>query len=423
MTLQKALLASALSLVALCGTAQAQTAFFDDVKVVTNNNRGILETADIVIENGRITAIGTDLSAPAGATVRQGGDFWVTPGLFAPIAQIGLVEIGLEDSTNDTRSEKGETSISDLAVDSFNPNSPVVDNTRIEGITHAAVNMSAARNIFGGTGLVANTSGGFDSVINGNAFVLVELGSGGADLAGGSRSAAMSQFRAALDDASAYPARYDSPSDGDTLPRRDAAALAKAARGQMPIMIEADRASDLLRIVDLKSEYGGLDIIIVGAAEGWMVADQLADADIKVMVDPMENLPDSFDKVGASFDNVKALDAAGVDYAIYSRVSGISNNVRLLPQHAGNAVAHGLDWQSAFDAISATPARWFGVDSGTLARGSDTVVVWDGDPLEVTSSPQWMMIDGEVVSLESRQTELRDRYNPTSNETKHFKYR
>ncbi len=423
MTVRKTLLTSVMSLSLLSGTAFAQSVFIDNATVVTNGSQGILENADVIINNGRVTSIGSDLTAPDGAAVINAAGQWVTPGLFAPIAQIGLVEIGLEDSTNDTRSKEGQTSVSDMAEDSFNPNSPVVDNTRIEGVTHAAINTSAARNIFGGTGLVANTSGSFDSVTDGNAFVSVQLGSSGANLAGGSRSAAMSQLRAALDDASAYPARYDGPQDGDTLPRRDAAALAKAARGQMPMLIAADRASDILRIIDLKQEYGGLDVIIVGAAEAWMVADQLADADVKVMVDPMENLPDSFDKVGASFDNVKALDAADVDYAIYSRVSGLTNNVRLLPQHAGNAVAHGLDWDAAFAAISSTPAEWFGLNDGALSNGSDTVVVWDGDPLEVTSSPQWMMIDGEVTSLESRQTKLRDRYNPTSDNTQQHKFR
>lgn len=364
------------------------------------------------------------MTAPAGAEIIEAQGQWVTPGLFAPLAQVGLVEIGLEAATNDTRAAKAATSVSDRGVDSFNPHSPVIDITRVGGITHAAIAPSASHNIFGGLGFVANTSGDLDSVSDKIAFVFVQMGERGANLAGGSRSAAMSQLRAALDDAVGYPARYDGPTDGDTLPRRDAAALAPAARGQMPLVIAADRASDLLKIIDLKKDYGGLDIIIAGAAEGWMVADALEDNFIRVMIDPLENLPNSFDRVGSRLDNAKLLQDAGVEFAFVTRSAGLSHNIRVLNQHAGNAVSAGLDWDAAFRAISSTPAKWFNSRSGELTQGREaTVVVWDGDPLEVTSRPTWMMIEGEAQSLESRQTKLRDRYNPTTGETKPHKYR
>ncbi len=403
-------------------TAHAQTVVIKDAKIVTASDAGTIENGTIVITNGKITNIvNRSLDRPNSQTI-TGENYWATPGLVLPLSQIGIVEVSLESSTNDTGAAKAETSVSDLAVDGFNPQSPVIDITRIEGITHAVVKPSARRNIFGGTGLVADTTGTFNSVESEQAFVFVQMGSGGADLAGGSRPAAFSQLRAALNDASAYPARYQSPTDGDTLPRRDAAALAKAARGQMPLIIAADRASDLLRIIELKKTYS-LDVIIAGAAEAWMVADELAEAGIRVMIDPMENLPGSFDQVGARLDNAKLLADAGVDFAIYTRSSGLSHNVRLLPQHAGNAVAHGLDWDTAFAAISSTPANWFGIGDAELERGADTVVVWDGDPLDVTSSPVWMMVDGEVQPLRSRQTDLRDRYNPTQDTTQPHKYR
>lgn len=420
----KTFISSLLFTTAMAGTSVAQTVFVNDGKVVTNTSMGTLETGDVLIVDGRISEIGAELTAPAGAEIIEAAGQWVTPGLFASMAQIGLVEIGLEAATNDTRAAKATTSVSDRGADSFNPASPVIGITRAGGITHAAIAPSASHNIFGGLGLVANTSGDLDSIDNKIAFVFVQLGERGARLAGGSRSASMSQLRAALDDAMAYPARYDGPLEGDALPRRDAAALAPAARGQMPIIIAADRASDLLKIIELKKNYGGLDIIIAGASEGWRVADALEENFIRVMIDPHENLPDSFDRVGARMDNAKILHDAGVEVAFTTRSAGISHNIRVLNQHAGNAVAAGLDWDSAFRAISSTPAKWFDSRSGELTEGrSATVVVWDGDPLEVTSRPTWMMIDGDTQSLESRQTKLRDRYNPTTGETKPYKYR
>lgn len=404
--------------------AAAQTVFVNDAKVVTNTEQGILETTDVLIIDGRITQMGSDLTAPEGAEVLDKAGQWVTPGLFAPFAQIGLVEIDAENATNDSRASKAKTSVSDLASDSFNPMSPVIDNSRIEGITHAAISARATHDIFAGTGSLISTTGAFDSVLKDKAFIFVQLGERGAGIAGGSRSASLSHLRGALQDALRYPARYDGPADGDAISRRDAAALADAARGRMPLLIAADRAVDILKVIDLKREFGGLDIIILGASEGWMVADQMAEAYLKVMVDPHDNLPGNFENVGARLDNVLLLQEAGVDFAIMSRSSDFTHNVRLLPQHAGNAVGNGLDWEVAFKAISQTPAAWFGMRSGQLTAGvPSTLIVWDGDPLEVTSSPKMLMIDGQRQSLTSRQTELRDRYNPSSGETIRHKYR
>ena len=293
------------------------------------------------------------------------------------------------------------------------------------GVTHAVISPSAAGDsIFGGTGAVVNLSGDYDSVEKPAAFVFVQLGENGTRRAGGSRAAALQQLRAALDDAGAYPGRYKGPKDGDALNRQDASALFKAARGQMPLMVSANRGIDMLNIIKLKKDYRSLDIIILGAAEGWKIADELAAANIKVMVDPHNNLPTSFDTVEARLDNVILLDKAGVDYVITNASALGIQRPATLAQHAGNAVGNGLDWDKAFAAITSTPARWFGLKGGSASKGKDaTLVIWDGDPLEVTSAPADMLIAGERQSLESRQTALRDRYNPTSDDTRLHKYR
>jgi len=134
--------------------------------------------------------------------------------------------------------------------------------------------------------------------------------------------------------------------------------------------------------VHIKTDYGGLDIIVLGATEAWMIAEEIKAAGLKVMIDPHENLPFSFEAVGAREDSL----------VIMNRSQDTGHNSRVLPQHAGNAVGYGLDWQKAFAAISSTPAQWFGIDIGELKSGSDTLVVWDGDPLEVTVSPTYIML-------------------------------
>ena len=403
--------------------ASAQDMLIKDAKVVTNGAGGIIENGDVLIRGGEIVEIGTNIAPPAGIEAMDGTGKWVTPGLFAPFSSIGLVEVNAEANTNDISADEANTSVSNRASDSFNPKTPVIGNTRVEGITHIVSAPGTGENIFGGIGLVANTTGDFDSIKTDQAFMYISLGEGGANAAGGSRSASMNQLRAALDDAGAYPSRYSGPDDGDALTRRDAAALFRAARGQLPIIIGADRAVDLINIIKLKKDYG-LDVIITGAAEGWMVADELKAAGIRVMVDPHDNLPGSFDMVGARLDNIVILDKAGVDYAIMTRSAGLTHNVRVLSQHAGNAVGAGLSWDKAFAAISSTPARWFKTKSGQLSTGSDaTLVIWDGDPLEVSTGALVVYIDGKAQDMRSRQIALRDRYNPLNQDTVPHKYR
>ncbi len=424
MTFTKSLLGGLL-LSTFSTTTWAQNYFISDAKLVTNTSQGTIEKTDLIIRNGKVAEIGSDLAAPSNVEIIAADGRWVTPGLIAPFSRLGLMDIGGEDVTNDTSSEKSITSVSELASDSYNPKSVFVANTRRMGVTHAVISPSAAGDsIFGGTGAVVNLSGRYNSVEKPAAFVFVQLGENGTRRAGGSRAAALQQLRAALDDAGAYPTRYDGPEDGDALNRQDASALFKAARGQMPLMISANRAQDLLNIIKLKNEYGSLDIIILGAAEAWKIADELAAAKIKVMIDPHDNLPTSFDSVEARLDNIVLLDEAGVEYVITNASALGIQRPATLAQHAGNAVGNGLSWDKAFAAITATPAKWFGLPGGSISEGANaTLVVWDGDPLNVTSAPTNMLIEGRRQSLTSRQTALRDRYNPTSDDTRLHKYR
>lgn len=396
----------------------AQSIFLNDATLVAQN--GQESQVDIAMEDGVVTALGGELTAAEGATVIESA--WVSPGLIASYSTLGIVDIGAESSTNDTSASTDLASASIKASDAFNPRVVHIGNARRRGIMYAAVVPSpSGDSVFGGTGLTASLDGTDASVLNDIAMVHVALGESGARRAGGSRGAAMAQLRGALDDARRG---YQTQDEGDVLRRRDARALRPVLSGAVPLMISASRASDLSRIIDLKTDYPNLDVIVVGAEEAHLVADDLAEAGIKIIIDPQENLPDTFESVNASFDNVVAVDAAGVDYAIASLSSLGVVKAGALAQHAGNAVGNGLSRAAAFQAITSTPADWFDINLGSIEAGQPaSLIIWDGDPLEVMSAPIAMYSGGTEMSLDSRMTALRDRYNPSVNSDRPYKYR
>lgn len=399
-------------------SAFAQDIFLDDATVLASD--GTRQTADIQMSGGVITAMGAELTATDGSTRLSG--VWVSPALVSAVSTLGIVDIGGESDTNDTSANTDLASASLRAADSFNPREVHIANARQRGILYAAIVPNPAGDtIFGGTGIVASLDGTDTSILDDTALIHIALGESGARRAGGSRAAAMAQLRGALDD---VRRSYLTQDEGDVLRRRDARALRAVVAGRVPLMISASRASDLIAIIALKTDYPALDIIVIGAEEAHLVADKLAEAGIKLVVDPHENLPDSFDSVNASLDNVVVIDAAGVDYAILGLSSFRTIKAGGLAHHAGNAVGNGLSREAAFQAITGTPARWFGIDLGTMDVGSPaSLVVWDGDPLEATSAPLAMYRDGESLSLESRMTALRDRYNPSIEDDRPYKYR
>jgi len=399
---------------AFSSQAQAQTFFVDDATVVAKN--GTQSKTDIIVVDGVIQGRGARLVAPDGATVISGG--WVTPGLFASMSSLGMTDIGSSGPGNDVASESSKTNVSEYAVDSFNPRSVHVANVRQSGITHAVIApRSGSDSIFAGTGAIISLTGEFDSVLDPEAFVMVDLGETGTRRAGGSRAAAMSQFRSAIGDAESFTKRYAESSDGgDVLTRQDAQAFARAVKGEIPLLIRVNRAADIMRLIDIKQNNPSIKMILVGAAEAWEVADEIAASNIRVIIDPLKNLPDSFESVGSRLDNVIFLENAGVDYAISNLGALGVTKPATLAQHAGAAVVEGLRWDQAFGAISSIPSQWFNV------RG-DSLVVWDGDPMEVTSAPIAMSIGGVDQSMTSRQKALRDRYNPSRSDDRPYKYR
>ena len=151
--------------------------------------------------------------------------------------------------------------------------------------------------------------------------------------------------------------------------------------------------------------------MILGGAEAWKVARELAEAKATVVLQPTRNLPGSFDSLGARLDAAALLAAAGVNVAIACLDD--AHNVRNMTQEAGIAVANGLPWETALRAITLEPARVYGMDAsyGSVEVGKvANLVVWDGDPLELSSRPTHVLVRGRAIPMVSRQTLLRDRY-------------
>lgn len=404
------------TLIVACSTASALalSAAAQDVAVENAtlwDGNQLIEDATVVVEDGLVTAVGADTEIPAGVETIDADGAWVTPGIFSAFSRVGIVEVGAEDSTNDAFAAASKYSAALDMADAFNPAATTVPATRLEGVTRIAVSPGFGASLFGGQGFIASTSGKPDSVTQPQAFTFVNLGEGGAGVAGGSRPAAWTMFRAALSDARTFPARYIATQQGDALSRTDAQAFAAAARGQQLMLIAASRASDLRNVIALKDENPNLRIALVGAQEGWMVAEELAEAGIPVIIDPYDNLPGRFEELGSTQENAARLIEAGVTTAL-AYFDDDSHQSRLILQSAGNAVANGVDHEDALRAITSAPAEIYGADGlGTLEEGSaGDLVIWDGDPLEVMSAPVRVFIDGVDQPLESRQTRLRDRY-------------
>jgi imidazolonepropionase-like amidohydrolase len=396
--------------------AAAQTVLIQNGRVVTNGAAGIIESGDVLIVDGAIAAIGAEIAPPRGARVIDAAGRFVTPGAFAAMSEIGLSEISGSGAPNDADIEGDLVAAAADAARAFDPSVTAIAVTRMEGVTRAAIAPSETATMFGGRGALVSLGGRAESVFRQSAFMLVELGETGAARTGESRAALWPAFEAALRDAREYPGRYRSGQGGAVLNEIDAEALAPFARGQGLFLVHVESAADMRRLIAFKARNPSLRFAIHGGAEAWQVAAELARAQIPVILDPLSNLPDRFERLSARLDNAVLLQRAGVRIAIAPQPGTVdAHQARLALQLAGNAVANGLSWNDAFAAVSRGPAEIFGVGDrlGRLERGyAADVVIWDGDPLQVMSAPSAVFIDGAEQPLVSRQTRLRDRYNP-----------
>lgn len=419
----KPLLATAAAAISALGMAMAQTIAITNAELHLtgpSTSPRTIPSGTVLIEDGLIRAVGPNITVPAGATEIDAGGAPVTPGFFAALSAIGIEELSLNNEGND-RSGGGDLMISASlnAEDALNTDSAIIPISRAGGVTRAYVTPDPGDKLFGGCGLVIDLTGSADPVTERCIAQNVAMGYAGARRTGDTKTGAMAMLRHYLNEVRVYdesPADYRFAQRGTDLTIQDLDALVPYVRGEKPLLVSVASAPDIRRLLQLKEDYG-LEIILFGADEAWRVADELAAADVPVIIYPMSNLPGSFETLGSTLSNAARLEEAGVTVAFFDYDIGYTHNVRLLPQLAGNAVANGMTYQGALAAIATNPAIIYGVDDrlGTLQAGKIAdVVVWDGDPLEVTSRPSTVIINGEIQSLENRQSILAERYRDLS---------
>lgn len=408
-----ALLAALAAPISAEAAAAAETVVITGATIHTMGPQGTIQGGSLVIENGRIKAVGPAVAAPAGARMIDGRGRVVTPGLFDSLSRLGLVEVGQVAGTRDATTQDDHITAAFSVADALNPRSSLIPVNRVEGLTRALVAPNAGAGLIAGQGAIIHLGGPGDFIVRAPLGMFAVFGEAGSEKAGGSRAAALLKLREAFEDAKDYAANrpaFDAGNRRDyALSRLDLAALSGVLQGTTPFVVAVHRASDIEAILRLGKEYN-LKLVLAGCAEGWKVASQIAKAKVPVLLSPLENLPGSFETLGATLENAARLNAAGVTIAF---MTGEAHNGRNLKQAAGNAVAYGLPWQAGLAAMTVNPARIWGIADtyGTLEPGKDAdVVVWDGDPLEVTTFADAVFIKGVQMPMDTRQTKLRDRY-------------
>ena len=445
-------LAAAALLLAGTAPAAAETIAITNGIVAIGDGSEPFQGATVVIRDGRVVAAGPGARIPADARIVDANGKWVTPGIVAGFSRLGLAEIDLGDrGADDTSAANGPFSAAIDVTPAINPLYTPIAVNRADGVTRALVAPSTARSIFAGQGAVIDTGADMSPVTRARAFQFVELGETGADDAGGSRPSAHILFRNALREAAelrrfADPVRSARTGEPDErlepvvrdpnearilgpgarrsedvlLTRFDAAALVPVLQGRQHLLVHVERASDILQVIDLKREFRSLRIVIVGASEGWLVADRIAASGIPVIASAVNDLPASFEQRAATQSNVGRMRAAGVRVSIGTINDDETRNVFRERQYAGNLVAltkipgaTGLSWGEALAAITSGPAEAIGMggDFGSLAPGRRAdVVIWSDDPLDPRSAAEAVFIDGVEQPLTNHQSRLRDRY-------------
>ena len=399
-------------------SVSAQTIAITGAKVYPVSSAPI-ENGTVLIRDGKIVAVGANVTIPASAQRIDAAGKWVTPGLINAGTQLGLVEIGqVQDTRNNAARGRDNISASFTVWEGLNTQSVLIAPARREGVTNVVI-LPGGQNLVSGQAAFLSLVEGMptDMVIRTTVAMVAQVSSN--EGAGTSaRGELLNRLRELIEDTKAYMRNRAAFERAETrefaASRLDLQAMIPVVEGRLPLLVAADKATDIdaaLRV----ARQNDLKIIIGGGAEAWMVADKLAAANVPVLTGAMNNIPGSFATLGQSQENAGALRRAGVKVVITGNGPGDEEtfNVRNIKQEAGNAVAYGMTWDDALRAITLTPAEVFGVADrvGSLQAGRDAnVVIWSGDPFEFGSVPEHVFVKGREYLQPDRQQMLTDRY-------------
>jgi len=370
-------------------------------------------TGNILIEDGVIKKVSK--SSIQGDTIIDAEGKIVTPGFIVSNTDIGIVEIGALSVTKDDQSSI--YSIGFSIHDAFNPNSTRIPWNRSNGITSAITLPRDTSSPIGGLGSFFTLNGSLqiDSLPD-----MVMIGR-----IGGSSSSSRSEMLALTDDILSFASSLDSKdmkSNADInqiindspladyleLQSRDVKALFRLIDDKLPLIIKANRETDILKLLEMKKKYN-LNLIIMGAQEASLVAKQISSSNTPLIINPINNIPGSFDELASNINLSSRLEAEGIKL-IFS--SGGGQNSHLVRQGAGIAVANGMSYGGAIRALTSNVADSFNIASRGLIKPGNIadLVIWEADPLEPSSMPEKVFINGVDMDLTTRSTRLRDRY-------------
>jgi imidazolonepropionase-like amidohydrolase len=436
--------AAAVAVLAFAGSAapgaRAETVAITNAKILTAGPAGEIASGTVVFKDGKIAAIGAGAAVPAGARVIDAHGGVVAPGFFATGSLLGETEVG--SLGNDLSVNNPAIGASFDIQYGLNPGSMQFPVARLGGLTSAVVlpipagrrggdadeedtdasqytagpsgEGSKSHALFSGQGAVIDLGVGDTILTKAKVAMVAPFGSGGAAIAGGARGAEFVALKEAFADVRDYmknKAAYDRAGYRDLgLSKGDLEALIPVVEGRMPLVANVSRASDIRQVLAFAREQH-VKVILNGAQEAWMVAGEIAKAGVPVLLNPLDDRPESYEELAATMDNAGRLAAAGVTVAL--EATGGSARERETRYGAGNAVSHGMSYSAALAAITINPAKIFGVGdrTGSLEPGKDAdLVIWTGAPFEPLSQPTAVFIHGQAQPMTSRQTELRDRY-------------
>jgi imidazolonepropionase-like amidohydrolase len=398
--------------------ASAQTIAITNAKIYPVSSAPI-ENGTVLIRDGKIVAVGASVTIPAEAQRIDASGKWVTPGLVNSATQLGLVEVGqVADTRNATARGRNNIAAAFTVWEGLNTQSVNIAPARREGVTNVVIVPGGQNLVSGQAAMITLVDGMPTDMVMRTPIAMVAQVQSPEGAGTSARGELMMRLRELLEDTRAYMRNRAAYERAETrefaASRLDLEAMIPVVQGRLPLLIAADKATDIDAALRLAKE-NDLKIMIGGGAEAWMVADKLAAAKVPVFTGAMNNIPGSFTQLGTNQENAGLLRRAGVTVVVVGNGPGDEEtfNVRNIKQEAGNAVAYGMSWDDALRAITLTPAEVFGVADriGSLRPGRDAnVVIWSGDPFQFTTVPEHVFVKGREYLQPDRQQMLTDRY-------------
>ncbi|WP_411818593.1 amidohydrolase family protein [Hyphococcus sp. DH-69] len=388
----------------------AQTKAIINARAITVADNEVIDSATIIIRDGEIEAVGADIIAPENAEIIDAGGRYVSPGFMNGATQLGLTEVNSISGTVDHSASGGDLGVAFDVSYALNSNSTLISLARTDGLVRAmTIPGGGAAAPFDGMGAAITLRQSDDILERRCLAVFAKVGGASSSVVGGSRAAQWQSLRMALDAAASNEKADATPENECSNP------LKKVLSGERPLAIHTSRESDIRQSVKLVDDYG-IRVNIIGGAEAWRVADEIAQRNIGVVLDAYGGQPNTFDEFGARSDNAAILAAAGVKIAFMATSIHYSHDAGSgIRDAAGFAAAFGLSWENAIRALTINPSAIWGLEDqyGMIAPGqSADLVIWSGDPIEPLSMAERMLIEGEEISLTSRQDLLTRRYFP-----------